>query len=219
MQRAAFTLVEILTVLAIIAVLSAMLLPAFLTVRGSTRASVCRSNLKQIGLATALYAQDSDGLYPFGIDQYDRFSPAAWKTEPAFKALIPTLPFVRDLLQPYLKSKQVFVCPADTGYDFDDINLQPLAGRPTGAQAFGSSYFYNTGLAVLRARVGLEKEPHRKIRSLGDDMIFFDSAGDWHGTLVPVQRRYNVLFADSHTKNVSAGEFAALREPELFPLG
>ncbi|PQV62507.1 general secretion pathway protein G [Abditibacterium utsteinense] len=218
MRRTAFTLIEILTVLAIIALLSAMLFPAFLTVRGSARASTCRSNLRQIAVATALYTQDSDGLYPFGIDQHDRFLPGAWNTEPAFKALIPTLPYVKDLLQPYLKSKQVLVCPADTGYDFDDINLQLISGRPTGAEAFGTSYVYNTGLAIIGTRIGLEKETHRKIRSFGDEVLFFDSAGDWHGTLVPVQRRYNVVFTDSHVKNVSAGEFAALRDPELFPL-
>ncbi len=218
MRRTAFTLVEILTVIAIMAVLSAMLLPAFLTVRGSARASVCRSNLQQIGMATALYTQDSDELYPFGIDQHDRYIKDAWSTESAFKALIPTLPFVKDLLQPYLKSKQVFVCPADTGYDFEDIGMQPINGRPTGAEAFGSSYVYNTGLAIRAARVGLEKEPHRKIRSFGDEILFFDAAGDWHGTLVPVQRRYNVVFTDSHTKNISAGELAALQDPELFPL-
>jgi prepilin-type N-terminal cleavage/methylation domain-containing protein len=217
MRRAAFTILEILTVLAIMAVLSALLLPAFLTVRGNARATSCRSNLHQIAVATTLYTQDSDGLYPFGIDQHDRFIEGAWNSEPAFKALIPKLPFVKDLLQPYLKSKQVFVCPADTGYDIDDINLAPIAGRPTGAAAFGSSYVYNTGLAVRAARVGLEKEPHREIRSFGDEILFFDSAGDWHGTLVPLQRRYNVVFTDSHTKNISAGELAVLKEPELFP--
>ncbi len=219
MRRTAFTLVEILAVLAIVSLLAAFLFPAFLTVRGSARATSCRSNLRQIAVATALYTQDSDGLYPYGIDQHDRYIPTAWSTEPAFKAQIPTLPFVKDLLQPYLKPKQVFVCPADTGYDFDDINLQLINGRPTGAEAFGTSYVYNTGLAIRAARVGLEKEPHRKIRAFGDEVLFFDSAGDWHGTLVPVQRRYNVVFTDSHTKNVSAGEFAAMREPELFPLG
>ena len=218
MRRSAFTLVEVLTVLAIIAVLSALLFPAFLTARGSARATTCRSNLRQLALATSLYTQDSDGLYPYGIDQNDRYIANAWNSEPAFKTQIPHLPFVKDLLQPYLKSTQVLVCPADTGYDYDDINLELISGRPTGAQAFGTSYVYNTALAIRAARIGAETEPHRKIRSFGDEVLFFDSAGDWHGTLVPLQRRYNVVFTDSHTKNISAGAFAALREPDIFPL-
>lgn len=216
MRHTAFTLLEVLTTLAMVAVLSSLLLPAFLTVRGSARATVCRSNLSQIGLATALYTQDFDGLYPYGVDQHDRFIPNQWFSEPEFQAQIPTLPFVKDLLQPYLESKQVFVCPADIGYDFSDLNLEPISGRPTGAEAFGSSYVYNTGFAVRGARVGLEKEPHRKIRSFGDEILFFDSAGDWHGTLVPLQRRYNVVFTDSHTKNIPAQELEVFLEPEPF---
>lgn len=216
-MRQAFTLAEVLTVIAVICLLGSLSLPVFLTARGSARARVCRSNLAQISLATALYTQDFDGLYPFGVDQHDRFIPDSWSTEPAFKAQIPNLPFIQNLLQPYLKSNQVFVCPADTGYDYEDFSLKPISGRPTGAQAFGSSYIYNTGLAIRAAKAGLEKEPHREIRSFADEILFFDSAGDWHGTLVPIQRRYNVTFTDSHVKNMSGAEIVALKNPELYP--
>ncbi len=60
----AFTLVELLTVLAIIGILAAILIPVVGNVRKSTLRSECASNLRQVGSAAALYAQDNKGYYP-----------------------------------------------------------------------------------------------------------------------------------------------------------
>lgn len=62
--RAGFTLVELLVVIAIIAVLAALLLPALAKARGSARATQCLSQLRQIGLAVRLYAEENDDLLP-----------------------------------------------------------------------------------------------------------------------------------------------------------
>ena len=62
----AFTLIELLVVVAIIAILAAMLLPALQEAREAGRASVCVSNLRQIGLGMQLYASDHDeAVIPF----------------------------------------------------------------------------------------------------------------------------------------------------------
>jgi prepilin-type processing-associated H-X9-DG protein/prepilin-type N-terminal cleavage/methylation domain-containing protein len=60
----AFTLIELLTVIAIIGVLAAILIPTVGRVRENARATQCSSNLRQLGAAFNLYAADNHGLYP-----------------------------------------------------------------------------------------------------------------------------------------------------------
>jgi len=65
-HKPGFTLMELLVVLAIIALLLAMLIPSLQAAREQARSAVCLANLRQIGSAMTMYAGDNRGWLPLG---------------------------------------------------------------------------------------------------------------------------------------------------------
>jgi len=109
----AFTLIELLTVISIIAVLAAILFPVFGQAREMARGTACLSNIKNISTAVTMYAQDYDETV------------VPWRNSPV---TIPggTTPIdvqVASLwtntVQPYLKNKQVLFCPSFNEADIE----------------------------------------------------------------------------------------------------
>jgi prepilin-type N-terminal cleavage/methylation domain-containing protein/prepilin-type processing-associated H-X9-DG protein len=98
--RKAFTLIELLIVIAIIALLAAILFPVFSRARENARRSSCQSNLKQIGLGIAQYAQDYDERL---VQRRYVFSTTPSTTYYSWKIA----------LDPYIKSTQVWICPSN----------------------------------------------------------------------------------------------------------
>ena len=129
-DRRGFTLIELLVVIAIIAILAAILFPVFARARAKAREASCTSNLKQMGLAVQMYANDYDGLLPFAA-QYP--TPGAVPTVAGSGSNAGGASIV-DQLNPYVKNKQLFRCPSDTdnfygiegtSYDYGYDNFDP----------------------------------------------------------------------------------------------
>lgn len=123
MKRSGFVLLELLVVACIIAILAAILFPVFARAREKARATNCQSNLRQMGIAMRVYAQDNYGHFP-----------------PRNNDLGP--------LYPHLREREVFKCPSlhyravaeldsgrlnansylyKAGFATDDLGVIPLA--------------------------------------------------------------------------------------------
>lgn len=63
-RKKGFTLIELMIVIAIIAILAAVLVPNFMRAREASRLTACKSNLKNISTAVETYSNDWDGIYP-----------------------------------------------------------------------------------------------------------------------------------------------------------
>jgi prepilin-type N-terminal cleavage/methylation domain-containing protein/prepilin-type processing-associated H-X9-DG protein len=106
--RPAFTLVELLVVIGIIALLISILLPALTAARNAARQTKCLSNMKQLGTALYIYTTDSKGRLPFqNTDAVGDFNnPAVYEApginnQSVFASLLPYLNGNRD----------VYICP------------------------------------------------------------------------------------------------------------
>lgn len=98
-RRAAFTLIELLTVIAIIGILAAIIIPTVGSVRQSAQASACLSNLRQVGLSAIIYTNDNKGRLP----------DAGTGTDPLWARTLSAYMSV-----PVTQRASIFVCPGTT---------------------------------------------------------------------------------------------------------
>jgi prepilin-type N-terminal cleavage/methylation domain-containing protein/prepilin-type processing-associated H-X9-DG protein len=139
-QERGFTLIELLVVIAIIAILAAILFPVFSRAREMARKAACISNLKQIGMALNMYAQDWDERFPAEC------FPAQWPPGPN----VPYDKYCwRWAVTPYIKNEQVWVCPSAA-----DLNNWPFSlGYAYNCRNFSNSSQAAIDLPATRAMV------------------------------------------------------------------
>lgn len=118
--RPGFTLIEMLVVVAIIATLMGILLPALTQARQQAIKAACLSNLRQIGQGLTMYLGDNAQRYP-----------AARYMPPPFISSDPDLP-LPDVMREYLSGGRVFKCPGDRDWVY---------------ALCGTSYTYNNSLS------------------------------------------------------------------------
>jgi len=212
--KRAFTLIELLVVIAIIAILAAILFPVFAQAKGAAKQTVCLSNVKQMGLATSLYVSDNDGTFPitFFMSFDSSYQPCILTS---FQSV-----------QPYQKSAQLVICPADsTPLDFKVGSMglgypAPCASEPNVTKM---SYQPNFRLIdvgdpnfLVNPYTGVTGRPVHSESELQFPSVtseFFDATIALSGGTaafvtyqMPIQPRHrdlvNVVWVDGHSKPV-----------------
>jgi prepilin-type N-terminal cleavage/methylation domain-containing protein/prepilin-type processing-associated H-X9-DG protein len=196
--RRAFTLIELLVVIAVIAILAAILFPVFAQAREKARQATCQSNLKQIGTAFALYAQDYDESFP------NTGAELLWTGRFWRWPLKPYLGYARqadpkDPLKSSGSDTHVLICPSDstakaqwdsTSYAYSSAfyhtpeQVNKKTGLPTSTQTMAAVQY-----PAQKALVGEWLSNHMEPR-----------AADWWKW----EGAHNYVFVDGHARFLRA---------------
>jgi prepilin-type N-terminal cleavage/methylation domain-containing protein/prepilin-type processing-associated H-X9-DG protein len=212
LKRRAFTLIELLVVIAIIAILAAILFPVFARAREAARSTSCRSNLKQLGTAWTMYAQDFDEVT----------LPANTGTDPSHQYTLPNgilsgagqAKLWHTLVFPYIKNLGVFDCPSGAA------EAGKFTGQYTGDGRYGltwvvayaslASYTRPAETSIFAdVRRIYHKGTSADIPTCPYTLDRWDELSDRHSDML------NVTFADGHVKSLKKRNIAFEGSPTV----
>jgi len=163
----AFTLIELLIVIAIIALLASLLLPVLSRAKASSHSAVCRSNLRQLAIALNVYVDDN-GVYPLG----DSNDGKGWMER--------LIPFRNGVVSVSGKPTGQFICPAP-GFMFEGWSHPSFYGYNVMGtdNAFSESDIlagrFGFGLGgIAKEGVGAVPVPERAVKVPSDMIAFGD---------------------------------------------
>lgn len=152
-RRLGLTLIELVLVIGIIALLIGIVWAVLSPIREKGRQAVCMSNLKQIHLALMMYRENWHGTHPAeGVLPH--------------QLGLPVVPDYHLALLPYIKSKDVFVCPNDYEYHKTGILSYVWHFPP---YPYEGNWVIETSFALFK----------QKVKHCGDRFVLLDCR--WHG--------------------------------------
>jgi len=220
-RRKAFTLIELLVVIAIIAILAAILFPVFAQARESARKASCQSNLKQLGTAWMMYAQDYDETTNINSWNSHTFDQPTYPGDPGAFGL---LQIFGQRLQPYIKNYRVLVCPSD-GTPWNSVDTQEVPNvRMLGSYMHNSYGRWRLAEIVAPADFFVMWDTTRTPCTQGDNAWIgtetIQSSFGWaRGECFAARHmdQVNMAFGDGHVKTVKCAQIFPCGNPGFNP--